>query len=168
MTRKLLIYPDRRLRQKSVEVAEFNADLHALLDDMREAMLEHAGVGLAAIQIGEPVRAFIINIPDDEGNQTKETLLEFINPKIVESEGEILYNEGCLSVPEFTEEVARFESVVIEYSDRDGVRQKREAHGLLSIAIQHEYDHLEGRLFLERLPMLKRKKFEKEWKKLAK
>ncbi|MDR2904651.1 MAG: peptide deformylase [Helicobacteraceae bacterium] len=166
--RKILVYPDRRLRQKSKPVTEFDVKLHGLLDDMRFIMLQAGGVGFAAVQVGEPICAFIVNLPDEKGDQTEEGWREFINPKIVEAEGEMIYSEGCLSIPEYNEEVARFQRIVVEFYDRDGCPRREEASGLYAVVIQHEYDHLEGRLFVERLSLLKRKKFEKEWKKTRK
>lgn len=165
MKRPILIWPDKRLRQKSRPVTAFDADLHRLLDDMNETMTAAAGVGLAAIQIGVALRALVINIPDEEGNQSPQNLLEIINPELIVKEGQILWQEGCLSVPEYYDEVSRFERVRIRYQDRDGVAQELEADELLAVAIQHEMDHLDGHLFVERLSLLKRKKFEKEWKK---
>ncbi|MDR1911738.1 MAG: peptide deformylase [Helicobacteraceae bacterium] len=168
MARTVILYPDRRLRQVSVNVEKFDSWLDTLLDDMNIAMLERNGVGLAAIQVGEPVRAFIVNTPNEEGAQLPENLLEIINPKIVKSEGAILWNEGCLSIPEYTEEIERFASVTLEYQDRKGEYFEIEAEGLFAIAIQHEMDHLDGKLFIDRLPLLKRKKFEKERRKAMK
>lgn len=165
MARPILIWPDKRLRQKSRLVERFDAELHRLLEEMNEAMTGAGGIGLAAIQIGVALRALLINIPDDEGNQSAGSLLEIINPELVAKEGEILWQEGCLSIPEYYDEVNRFERVRLRYQDRDGVTQELEADGLLAVAIQHEMDHLEGHVFVERLPLLKRKKFEKEWKK---
>ncbi|MGE4294334.1 MAG: peptide deformylase [Campylobacterales bacterium] len=164
MKRPILIWPDKRLRQKSRTVERFDAALHTLLDDMNETMTAASGVGLAAIQIGVALRALVINIPDDEGNQSPENLLEIINPELIVKEGEILWQEGCLSIPEYYDEVKRFEHVRLRYHDRNGAVQELEADGLLAVAIQHEMDHLDGHVFVERLPLLKRKKFEKEWK----
>jgi peptide deformylase len=164
MTRPILIWPDKRLKKPAKPVIRFDGGLHTLLDDMNETMLASGGVGLAAIQIGEPVAALVLNLPDEEGNQEPENLLEVINPEIIEAKGEILWEEGCLSVPEYYEEVRRYDWVQVHYSDRHGEGHTIEAEGFLAVAIQHEMDHLKGRLFIERLPMLKRKKFEKEWR----
>ena len=98
-------------------------------------------------------------------SQRKEDLLEIINPKILRKEGEIIYQEGCLSVPGYYEDVKRAEFITLEYQDRFGQRQELEADGLLSVAIQHEMDHLDGHLFIERIGYNKRKKFDKEYKK---
>ncbi|MRI58316.1 MAG: peptide deformylase [Epsilonproteobacteria bacterium] len=167
MIRQIITYPDKRLFMRSNEVEHFDQELHRLLDDMYETMRAKNGIGLAAIQVAVPLRALIINLPDEEGNQHKEDLLEIINPKIVQSKGSIVYTEGCLSVPEYYEDVERSEWVRVEYQDRYGNPKSLEAEGLLAVALQHEMDHLDGHLFIEKLPYLKRKKFEKEWKKKA-
>ena len=165
MVREVLIYPDKRLRQKSAVVQHFDDALGKLLDDMYDTMIEQNGIGIAAIQIGVPLRALVINTANEEGEQLRENLLEIINPHIVASEGGATYSEGCLSVPGYYEEGERSEKVVLQYCDRNGNAQTLEAAELLAIAIQHEIDHLDGRLFIEKLPLLVRKKFEKEWKK---
>jgi len=158
-------YPDKRLRQKSKEVTQFDAKLHQFLDDMYDTMMSESGIGLAAIQVANPIRVFIINLPDEEGNQDKENLMEFINPVIVDKKGETYYQEGCLSVPTFYEDIKRFDEIVVNFQDRDGNTKTLEAKELLAIAIQHEYDHLEGILFIDKLSYSRRKKFEKEYKK---
>ena len=161
-------YPDKRLRQISKEVKVFDTKLHDILDAMYPMMIDTNGIGLAAIQVAQPLRALILNIPDEEGEQAKENLLELINPIITEKDGDTLYQEGCLSVPKFYEEVKRFESVSVNYQDRDGNTHSLEADGLLSIAVQHEIDHLEGILFIDKLSYARRKKFEKEYKRMLK
>ncbi len=168
MIRKIITYPDKRLFMRSNEVERFDKELHTLLDDMYETMIAKNGIGLAAIQVAVPMRALIINLPDEEGKQHKEDLLELINPVIVESRGTQVYTEGCLSVPEYYDDVERAEWVRVEYHDRYGNKKRIETDGLLAVAIQHEMDHLDGHLFIEKLPYLKRKKFEKEWKKKKK
>ncbi|WP_187647741.1 peptide deformylase [Nitrosophilus labii] len=168
MIREIVVYPDKRLKQISKEVERFDEELHTLLDDMYDTMMAKNGVGLAAIQVGVPLRALIINIPDEEGEQKRENLIEVVNPKIVESKGSITYTEGCLSVPEYYDDVERAEWVKVEFFDRFGNKRVIETDGLLAIAFQHEIDHLNGHLFIEKLSFLKRKKFEKEWKKRRK
>ena len=163
MVREILKYPDKRLKQVSKDVAHFDEHLHTLLDDMYETMSENGGIGLAAIQVGVAQNVLIIELYDDDGGKASD-LFEVINPKIVERDGEIKYKEGCLSVPEFYDEVSRNEHVTVAYKDRHGNDKSVDAHGLLAIALQHEMDHLNGRLFFERLSILKRKKFEKEYK----
>jgi peptide deformylase len=164
----IITYPDKRLKIPSKDVVLFNDELHQFLDAMYETMMASNGIGLAAIQVANPINVLIIAIPDDNDEQSKETLLEIINPKIVASKGTQLYQEGCLSVPGFYEDIERFESVTIEYCNREGVAKTMEAHGLLSVAVQHEMDHLNGKLFIEKLSYSRRKKFEKEYKKAQK
>jgi peptide deformylase len=168
MIREILQYPNPKLREASEDVVSFDAKLHTLLDDMYETMIERNGVGLAAIQVGTPLNALIINPINEEGEQNKEDLIEIINPQIVESSGAILFQEGCLSVPSVYEEVERFEKIKVRFFDRDGGEHTKEYEGFMSVAVQHEIDHLRGHLFIEKLSYLKRKKFEKEWKKRLK
>lgn len=164
----IVTYPDKRLKFISKPVSAFDATLHTFLDDMYETMISSNGIGLAAIQVAKPIAALVINLPDEEGNQNREEAFEIINPKITASGGSTFYQEGCLSVPGFYEDVERFEKVTIAYQDRHGNACILEADGLLSVAIQHEMDHLLGRLFIEKLTYTRRKKFEKEFKKLQK
>jgi peptide deformylase len=168
MIREIITYPDKLLKQKSTEVVEFDEDLHTFLDDMYDTMMSKNGIGLAAIQVAKPQNILIINLPDENDKQDKENLVEIINPKIIEKDGSTLYTEGCLSVPEFFEDVQRAEFIKVEYQDRDGNQVTCEYEGLMAIAFQHECDHLNGELFIEKLSFLKRKKFEKEWKKKIK
>jgi peptide deformylase len=164
----IVTYPDKRLKLVSNAVETFDADLHALLDDMYETMLGSNGIGLAAIQVAKPIDVLIINIPDEEGNQNKEELLEIINPAITASQGSTFFQEGCLSVPGFYEDVERFEKITVAYQDRHGNARTLDAEGLLAVALQHEMDHLAGKLFIEKLSYTRRKKFEKEYKRLQK
>ncbi|MEJ2468675.1 MAG: peptide deformylase [Campylobacterales bacterium] len=164
----IVTYPDKRLKQISEPVTVFDGALQAFLDDMYETMITSNGIGLAAIQVAKPINALIINLPDDAGEQNEEDLLEIINPEIVQSAGSTFYQEGCLSVPGFYEDVERFEQVTITYHDRHGNECTLEADGLLSVAVQHEMDHLHGKLFIEKLSYTRRKKFEKEYKRLQK
>lgn len=161
-------YPDKRLKEKSLVVEKFDQELHNLLDAMYDMMIESNGIGLAAIQVAHPKRVLILNIPDEDGEQPKENLIEIINPVITSKEGVATYQEGCLSVPGFYEEIERFETLSLNYQDRDGNTKSLEADGLLCIAIQHEMDHLEGILFIDKLSYSRRKKFEKEYKRLLK
>jgi len=173
MVREIVVYPDKRLKLVSKEVTEFNEALHTLLDDMYDTMRAKNGVGLAAIQIGVDQRALIINIPlenipEGEDEQPRENTLEMINPVIIEKDGSTKFQEGCLSVPGIYEEVERAKHVKIEYFDRHGEKQTIEDDDFLAIAMQHEIDHLDGKVFIEKLSFIKRKKFEKEWKKRQK
>jgi len=168
MKLRIVEYPDKRLREKSKEVKNFDEKLHQLLDAMHPYMIETNGIGLAAVQVEHAIRALVLNIPNEDGEQPPENLLEIINPVLVEASGETTYQEGCLSVPQFYEDVKRHDKVKINYQDRDGNTKTLEAEGLLAIAIQHEMDHLEGILFIDKLSYARRKKFEKEYKKIQK
>jgi len=164
----IVTYPNKILKQISKPVERFDSELHKLLDDMYETMIAKNGVGLAAIQVGVPIRALIIDIGDEEGKQSRDTLIEVINPEFLEWNGSLKYNEGCLSVPDYFDEVERYKKVKVKFFDRFGKEKIMDAEDLLSVAFQHETDHLDGHLFIERLDYIKRKKFEKEWKKLLK
>jgi len=174
MVHEIVTYPDKRLKLMSEEIKDFDETLHVLLDDMYETMIAKNGVGLAAIQIGVPKRVLIVNVPlesdEEEDNlQPRENTLEIINPVITyRSEGKVKFQEGCLSVPGFYEDIERHEMVTIEYQDRKGERFTIEDDAFLAVALQHEIDHLDGKLFIEKLSYIKRKKFEKEWKKREK
>jgi peptide deformylase len=168
LVREILIYPNKILKKESKNIKEFDEKLHVLLDDMYDTMIEHNGVGLAAIQIGVELNVLIINPARDDEKQYKDDLIEAINPKILSKDGEYKYNEGCLSVPEFSEEVKRAKDIKVEYYDRDGNKHINEYSDFMAVAWQHEMDHLNGHLFIEKLSILKRRKFEKELKKRAK
>ena len=173
MVREIVVYPDKRLKQVSKPVEVFDEELHTLLDDMYDTMRAKNGVGLAAIQVGIDKRVLIINIPlenipEGEDEQPRENTLEMINPVIVEKDGSTKFQEGCLSVPGIYEEVERAKHVKVEYCDRHGEKHIIEDDDFLAIAMQHEIDHLEGHVFIEKLSFIKRKKFEKEWKKRKK
>ena len=168
MIREVITYPNKLLRLKSEDVKQFDSELHTLLDDMYDTMMHQGGVGLAAIQIAIPLNVLIINIPNKEDIQDKNDLIEAINPVITHKDGTQVYTEGCLSVPGFSEDVTRAQHIVIEYFDRDGNKKIMEAEGFLAVAWQHEMEHLAGHLFIENLSIIKRKKFEKEWKKKIK
>ncbi len=165
MIREIITYPNKILKKSSKDIENFDEDLAILLDDMYETMINKNGIGLAAIQIAVPLNVLLINLPNEEDKQLKEDLLEIINPTILEKKGTTTYMEGCLSVPEYYEDVQRAEWIKVSYYDRKGREIIEEYDGLLAIALQHEMDHLKGHLFIERLSFLKRKKFEKEWKK---
>ena len=168
MVREIVVYPDKRLKLVSKEVEVFNGALHDLLDDMYDTMIQSNGVGLAAIQVGIDQRILIINEPDENDAQLRENTLEMINPVIIEKSGSTKYQEGCLSVPGYYDDVDRYQYVKVEYLDRNGQSHTIENDGFLAIAIQHEMDHLEGKVFVEKLSFTKRKRFEKEWKKRQK
>jgi peptide deformylase len=172
MIRNIVVYPDKRLKLISKEVTSFDAKLCDLLDDMYETMCDKNGVGLAAIQVGVDMRVLIINVPlevaDGEHDQPKENTLEMINPVITHKEGSEKFQEGCLSIPGVYEDILRAKMVKVEYFDRDGNKQTIEDDDFLAVAIQHEIDHLDGKVFIEKLSFIRRKKFEKEWAKIQK
>lgn len=168
MIREILVYPNKVLREISKDVTSFTEELHTLLRDMHETMVFKEGIGLAAIQIGVPLNVLIINLVDEHGIQNPEDLYEIINPVILEKDGSAVYQEGCLSVPGYYDDVERAEHIVLSYYDKEGKQHKKEFYDLMAIAVQHEMDHLKGHLFIEKLSYLKRRKFEKEWKKKPK
>ncbi len=150
----ILEYPDKRLRKVSEAVTRFDADLAKLLDDMHETMLASHGIGLAAPQVDRPIRAFIVDLSlQEEGPRGR---YEFVNPRISEGTGKIAFDEGCLSVPGVGESVNRKKHIRVDYQDRTGKAQVLQAEDLLAVAIQHEYDHLDGILFVDRLSAIKR------------
>ncbi|MDH3726963.1 MAG: peptide deformylase, partial [Myxococcales bacterium] len=155
MIRPILFYPDKRLRNPGEEVEEFDAELHQLIDDMAETMYSAPGVGLAAPQLGLSKRLFIVDVATGEDEPSD--LRVFINPEIVEAEGETTFNEGCLSFPGIREDIDRAERIKVRAFDRDGKPFELEADGLLAIAIQHENDHLDGKLMIDHLSVLRRR-----------
>ena len=146
--------PDQRLREKSQPVAAVTDDLRALMDDMLDTMYDAPGIGLAAIQVGKPLRIIVMDIA---GSKEDPQPRYFVNPEIVWTSDEMgSYNEGCLSVPEHYAEVERPARCTVTYLDYDGTPQEMKADGLLATCIQHEMDHLEGILFIDHLSSLKR------------
>ena len=168
MIREVITYPNKLLRLKSEDVVKFDSELHTLLDDMYDTMIHQNGVGLAGIQVAVPLNVLIINLPNEDDIQDKNELIEAINPIITHKDGTQVFTEGCLSVPGFSEDVTRAQHIVVEYLDRYGNKKTMEAEGFLAVAWQHEMEHLAGHLFIENLSIIKRKKFEKEWKKKMK
>lgn len=153
MVREVLVYPDPALKQKSKPVAKVDDAIRELVKDMTETMYAEEGVGLAAPQIGVHKRIIVI---DASPRQEGEKLRVFINPELVEADGRTKYTEGCLSIPGEAEEIERFQKVSVRALDLRGEPFELEAEGLLSIALQHEMDHLDGVLFVDRLSSLKR------------
>ena len=147
----ILNYPDPRLHKVAKPVKELNASVRSLIDDMSETMYSAPGIGLAATQVNQHLQLIIIDT-----SETKDCLQVFINPRIIEKSGEQDYEEGCLSVPGIYESVTRAAKVKVEALGRDGKAFTLEAEGLLSICIQHEMDHLLGKVFVEYLSPLKR------------
>lgn len=152
--RTILHYPDPRLREKARPVAEITPEIKQLCEDMAETMYAAPGVGLAATQIGEPHRIFVIDVAgEDEPSQ----LRVFINPEIVGREGGVTWEEGCLSFPGVTEDIDRAAQVKVRAMGVDGKLFELEADGLLAVAVQHELDHLDGVLMIDRMGALKKR-----------
>jgi peptide deformylase len=164
--RPIIILPDPKLRVVSAPLERVDAPLRKLMDDMVETMHDAPGIGLAAIQIGEPIRLVVIDLAKkDEPPQPR----YFVNPEIVWSSDErSVYEEGCLSIPEYYEEVERPASVRARFLDREGKEQEIVAEGLLATALQHEIDHLNGVLFIDYISKLKRDRVVKKFVKMAK
>lgn len=152
--RTILHYPDPRLRQKAQPVGDITPEITRLIDDMAETMYAAPGVGLAATQIGEPHRIFLVDIASDN---EPSNLLVFINPEIVRQEGQQVGPEGCLSFPGISEDIKRADRVRIRARGRDGATFEIAAEGLLAVAIQHEFDHLDGVLMIDRMGTLKKR-----------
>jgi peptide deformylase len=164
--RDILIIPDKRLRVKSEAVKIVDKRLRALIDDMFETMYAAPGIGLAAIQIGVPQRVVTMDLAKkDEPKQPQ----VFINPEVVwASDERATYEEGCLSIPEYYEEVERPKAVKVKFLDVALQPQEIEAEGLLSTCLQHEIDHINGVLFIDHISKLKRDMVMKKFKKAAK
>ena len=158
---KILEFPDPRLRTKATLVAAVDDDLRALIGDMFDTMYAAPGIGLAATQVDVHQRLLVADVSVDKVDPHV-----LINPEILEKDGVIATDEGCLSVPGFYEEVERAEHIKVRFLDREGAEVELEAHGLLAVCIQHEIDHLDGKLFVDYLSEAKRtrirKKLEKE------
>lgn len=155
-------YPDPVLRQKAECVKNIDSEIQRLIDDMIDTMYDAPGIGLAANQVGCPVRVLVIDLQRED---CEYGLITLINPELVSASGETIHEEGCLSVPEFYSNVRRNEEVVVCGLDRDGNRIDISAEGLLAIALQHEMDHLDGKLFIDRISPVVRDIFKRRWKK---
>jgi peptide deformylase len=163
--RPILHYPDKRLRIPGQPVTDFGPELQVLVDDMAETMYAAPGVGLAATQLGIALRVFIIDIAT--GDDEPSDLRVFVNPEIVEAHGDVLWAEGCLSFPGVHEDIERAERVKVRAQDRNGVPFELEAEGLLAVAVQHENDHLEGKLMVDHLGLLKKRMVHRQMMKRA-
>ncbi|MGH8302008.1 MAG: peptide deformylase [Steroidobacteraceae bacterium] len=164
--RTILEFPDPRLRTRAQPITRFDADLHRVIDDMLETMYAAPGIGLAATQVDVHQRLIVIDISDDRNDP-----LVLINPEILSREGEIATEEGCLSVPGYFDEVKRASKIRVRAHQRDGNVFERDCEEILAVCVQHEMDHLDGKLFVDYLSSLKRervrKKLEKERKERA-
>lgn len=152
--RTILHYPDPRLREKARPVATITPEIKQLVEDMAETMYAAPGVGLAATQIGEPHRIFVI---DTAGENEPSQLRVFINPEIVQRDGDITWEEGCLSFPGVVEEIDRAAKVRVRALDVDGKAFEIDCDELLAVAVQHELDHLDGVLMIDRMGALKKR-----------
>ncbi len=169
----IVTYPDPVLSTKAVPVTEFNKDLQHLVKDMLYTMYHAPGIGLAAPQVGKGIRLFVLDVDYDREMVTTASGKEeprlsgfnpmvFINPVITGTSGTTTYEEGCLSVPGVYEEVKRYKSINVKYQDMEGNFHEMEADDMMSICIQHENDHLDGIVFIERLSNLKKQFYKKK------
>ena len=156
----ILEFPDPRLRTKATPVVAVDDTLRALIRDMFETMYAAPGIGLAATQVNVHQRLLVVDVSADKSEP-----LALINPEILEKDGVIVSDEGCLSVPGYYEEVERAEHIRVRFLDRDGVAQEMQAEGLLAVCIQHETDHLDGKLFVDYLSEAKRQRIRKKLQK---
>ncbi len=174
---EILKYPDPRLREVSKKVTEFGPEIKQLAADMMETMYDASGIGLAAPQVGKLIQMLVIDCRPRDTNERYEIEemgelerhvtqpLVIINPKIVAQKGKTTFDEGCLSVPSFYETVERADVIELQYEDLNGEKKTLKTDGLLAIVIQHEMDHLEGTLFIDRLSFVKSNKIKNTIKK---
>lgn len=165
----IITIPDRKLRLTSAPVERVDDDLRRFMDSMLETMYAAPGIGLAAVQVGEPRRLVTIDVAQREDDTAERDPLFLVNPQILwTSDERAVAEEGCLSIPDYFAEVERPAKVRVAYLDRDGRPQEIEADGVLAVCLQHEIDHLDGRLFLDHLSRLKRDMVIKKFTKQAK
>jgi peptide deformylase len=162
--RKIIQYPEPLLRLKAKKVETFDDELKVLVADMAETMWNAPGVGLAAPQVAESVRVIVVDVsaPDAE----EKTHMALINPEIIEHEGTQFDEEGCLSVPELTAQVERYKKVTVAYRTEDGTERRLTTEDRFAVVLQHEIDHLNGVLFIDRLSPLKRNLYKKKRRKM--
>ncbi|HAK60284.1 MAG TPA: peptide deformylase [Nitrospiraceae bacterium] len=162
--REIRKYPDTILGKKTAPVDAIDGAIHRLIDDMVDTMHAAPGVGLAANQVGVPVQVAIIDLSAQK-EYSRHPLIVLINPEILTTKGSVIEEEGCLSIPEFVEKITRAAMVTVRAQDRSGAVFELEAEGLLAKALQHEIDHLNGMLFVDRLSQLKRNIFRRKYRK---
>jgi peptide deformylase len=153
--RPVLQFPDPRLKRKSVPVTRVTDEIRALAADMIEVMYDEPGIGLAAPQVGEAIRLIVMDT-EWTGEGGEKTPVVMLNPEIFAREGDLTWNEGCLSVPDFTADVERSARVRVRYQDLEGKTHEEDASELRAVCFQHEIDHLDGVLFIDRISRLKR------------
>jgi peptide deformylase len=157
--RRVITYPDPVLRSPAEPVANIDGKLQALIDDMADTMYSAPGIGLASNQVGEPCQVFVFDVsPKDQPRN----LMVVINPEIVESEGSLVTEEGCLSVVDYAAEVKRAHRITVKGLDREGNPITIREEGLAAVVLQHEIDHLNGRLFIDHLSKLKRELYKRK------
>ena len=159
---EILVYPDERLRTVAKPVECVNDEIRTLVKDMTDTMIDANGIGLAATQVDVHLQVIVMDLSEEQ-NQTR----VLINPKIIEQDGEQVYDEGCLSVPEYYAPVKRAEHIKITALDEQGEIYELEAQGLLAVCIQHEMDHLAGKVFVDYLSRLKQDRIKKKFVKRA-
>lgn len=175
---EILKYPDPRLRKKGEVVKEVTAELKQFAKDMLETMYDSRGIGLAAIQVDKQVRLVVIDTrPTENGRYKTEDMTELeqkvpqplilFNPEVVKKKGKTTYDEGCLSVPTYFETVERADEIEVKYLDMDGKPMSFVVDGLLAICVQHEIDHLDGKLFIDRLSTIKSARIKSKIKKFG-
>ncbi len=160
----ICIYPDPVLREKAKPIEKVDGKVRKLIDDMAETMYNAPGIGLAANQVGRPVQLIVVDLQREDDPHG---LIVLVNPQIVQAEGHIVWEEGCLSVPDFFSPVQRHEKIVVRGLNAEGKPLEIQADGLLAVALQHEIDHLNGRLFIDYLNPIKKDIFKRKWKKRA-
>lgn len=165
--REIRKFPDPVLRRKTDRVTSINGTIERLIDDMVETMHAAPGVGLAANQVGVSLQVAVIDLSTREEKEKRHPLIVIINPEILSQQGSVVEEEGCLSIPEYAEKVKRAARVKVRAQDRTGNVFELEAEGLLAKALQHEIDHLNGLLFIDRLSPLKKSIFKRRLKKMA-
>ena len=165
--RPVLQFPDKRLTRKAQPIDKITDELRQLAQDLCEVMYEEPGIGLAATQVGEEVRLIVVDTEWKDEDGARNPLI-LVNPELSEHDGEVLWKEGCLSVPEFEAEVKRAERVTMRALDLDGKEVEIRADGLQAVCFQHEVDHLDGVLFIDRISRLKRSRYVQKRKKQQK
>ena len=168
--REIIVLPDKQLRLVSKPIEKVTTEIRKLADDMLETMYDAPGIGLAGIQVAQPMRIITMDLAKrDEDGETQPRPRVFINPEILSASEELsVYEEGCLSIPEYYEEVERPARVRVRFTDLDGKVHEEDAEGLYATCIQHEIDHLNGVLFVDYLSKLKRDRVMKKFAKAAK
>ncbi len=154
---EILQFPDERLRRLSEPVKSFNTELEALADKMLEIMYQSNGIGLAAPQVNQTIRLIVVDVSED-----RNAPCIFINPKIKQPSGSVESSEGCLSVPEIRTTVKRYENIILQYQDLNGNMHEKPLDDLMSICVQHEIDHLDGKLFIDYVPDVKLQRLRKK------